>query len=60
MKTINKVRKVLSDSLDDKGLYCSWTEHEKGVRVFVPIQGEKSVWIDIKTESYEKGIPSSY
>lgn len=55
MKSISKVRKVISDALTDNQLYCSWSEYKDGVKVFVPIEdgkNTKSVCVDIKMESY--------
>jgi len=50
MKTLTKVRKVISDALDNNELYCNWSEYKDGVKVFVPIKDEKTVQINIKTE----------
>ena len=54
MRTVNKVRKVISDALDSSELYCNWIEYKGGVKVFVPIKGEKTINVDIKKESYEQ------
>ena len=50
MKTLTKVRKVISDALDNNKLYCNWTEHKDGVKVFVPIKNEKTIFVDIRND----------
>lgn len=50
MRTITKVRKVISDALDSNELYCNWSEYKEDVKVFVPIKGEKTIGVDIKKE----------
>lgn len=52
MRTVNKVRKVISDALDSNELYCNWNEYKGGVKVFVPIKGEEPISVDIRKESY--------
>lgn len=52
MRTVNRVRKVISDALDSSELHCNWIEYKGGVKVLVPIKGEKTISVDIKKESY--------
>jgi len=50
MKTLTKVRKVISDALGNNQLYCHWTEYKDGVKVFVPIENEKTICVDIRND----------
>lgn len=50
MRTVNKVRKVISDALDNNELYCNWSEYKDGVKVFVPIKDEKTICVDIRND----------